>query len=383
MRTSRNRLVAVFLGIANGLFSLPCSAEKMEFTYRNSFDGSEQLAVAYVPEICKEREDNPLLVIAHPAGGTRHSCDYYYEECEARGWLLVVPDLHGRRAPGQMCWAALEAQHDLIDAVAHMQANYSVDPARIYIAGRSMGGALAATTAAKYPDLFAAAVAGQGVFDMKNFTLEYNQDWHAEFGGPYSDETRFAYERYSAISFAPNFSYVPLILWHGTHDRIVPPEQSEQLLAAIRRYNRFQPDINWLLAAPHSPINYPPAWIMDQLQYYRNVSESGKHPRFPFDLHLVTDEDKQFYWLRITPEKEHFAEVRASASNDGISILSTNATQVDVSLDRFLPQINLKRYKVETTTGPVHLSISRGDSVLFSARVERTQSGELPGTIPQ
>ena len=383
MGISRICVLAAFLGITSILFPLPCAAEKMEFTYRNSFDGSEQLAVAYVPEICKGREDNPLLVIAHPAGGTRHSCSYYYEECEARGWLLVVPDLHGRKAPGQRCWAALEAQHDLIDAAAYMQANYSVDSTRIYLAGRSMGGALTAVTAAKYPDLFAAAVAGQGIFDMESFALGYDQDWQEEFGGPYSDKTRFAYERYSAISFAPNFSYVPLILWHGTFDRIVPPEQSEQLQAAIRRHNRFQPDVNWLLAAPHTPINYPPAWIMDQLQHYRNVAEGDKHPRLPLGLHLVTDEDKQFFWLRIVPEEEHFAEVRASASNEEISILSTNAAQVDVSLDRFLPRITPGRFKVETTTGPVRLSISRGDSVLFSARVERTQSGELPVPNPE
>ena len=383
MHTSRNRLLAAFLGIANGLFALPCAAEKMEFTYRNSFDDSEQLAVAYVPEICKEREENPLLVIAHPAGGTRHSCDYYYEECEARGWLLVVPDLHGRKAPGQRCWAALEAQHDLVDAAAYMQTHYSVDPTRIYIAGRSMGGALAATTAAKYPDLFAAAVAGQGVFDMKSFGLAGQRDWQEEFGGPFSDETRFTYERYSAVSFAPNFSYVPLILWHGTLDRIVPPEQSEQLLVAIRRHNRFQPDVNWLMAAPHTPINYPPAWIMDQLQHYRNVGEGDKHPRLPLDLHLITDEDKQFFWLRIVPEEGRFAEVRASASGDEISILSTNAAQVDVSLDRFLPLMTPGRFKVETTTGPVRLSISRGDSVLFTARVERDRSGELPGPNPE
>jgi len=383
MRTSRNRLLAALLAIASGLFSLPCAAEKMEFTYRNSFDGSEQLAVAYVPEICKERKDNPLLVIAHPAGGTRHSCDYYYEECEARGWLLVVPDLHGRKTPGQRCWAALEAQHDLVDAAAYMQSHYSVDSTRIYISGRSMGGAIAAVTAAKYPDLFAAAVAGQGIFDMKNFRLEYDPDWNLELGGPYSDATRFAYERYSAISFAPNFRYVPLILWHGTLDRTAPPEQSEQLLAAIRRHNRFQPEVNWLLAAPHTPINYPPAWIMDQLQYYRNVAEGDKHPRLPLDLHLVTDEDKQFYWLRIAPEEERFAEVRVSASGEELTILGTNAAQVDVTLDRFLPRMTPGRFKVETTTGPVRLSISRGDSVLFAARVERTQFGELPGLNPE
>jgi len=360
------------------------STEEIEFTYRNSLDGSEQLAISYVPQICKERRDNPLLVLAHPAGGTRHWGTFYYEECEARGWLLVTPDLHGQRATGQRCWAALEAQHDLVDSVAHMQTHYSVDPARIYIAGRSMGGALAAVTIAKYPDLFAAAVAGQGVFDTIKFISEDSDaERQTEFGGPYSDETRFTYERHSAISFAPNFCYAPLILWHGTHDAVVPPEQSELLLTAIRQHNRFQPDVHWMLAAPHSPINYPPAWVMDQLQHYRNVSETNESPRFPLDLHLVTDEEKPFYWLHIAPEKEHFAEVRATISDGQLSILSTNATQIAISLDRFSPQMTPKRYRAETTTGSIHLSISRENTAILSTHIEKTQSGELPGAIPE
>ena len=34
-----------------------CQAEEIEFTFQNSFDKTEQLAIAYVPEICKTKEN--------------------------------------------------------------------------------------------------------------------------------------------------------------------------------------------------------------------------------------------------------------------------------------------------------------------------------------
>lgn len=371
-----------------------CAAEPVEISYTNSYDGTEQLATAFVPEICTTREDNPLIVLAHPAGGTRHSMTYYYEDCESRGWLMVIPDLHGSRADGRLSWAAIEAQHDLIDAVAYMRSHYSVDPARIYLAGRSMGGCLAAVTAAKYPDLFAAVMAGQGIYDMIAFAtredhLAMNPDWTAarteqrqqrleELGGPPSPDNRFTYERQSAISYAPNFQYVPLLLWHGTNDMIVPPEQSESLVAAIREHNRFQPDVHWMLGAPHNPLNYPPAWIMDQLQHYSSVHDWNQPPRFFPELHLVIDEAKSIFWLYITPaRKDAFAEVRASVTHGELSIQNTGASRIRVDLGELPDWLRLSTFTVETD-GPLHLSILRDDSELFAIDVEDAGSGPLP-----
>ena len=351
------------------------AAEVVEFTYTNSYDGTEQKAVAYVPEVCKQRESSPLIAVAHPGGGDRHSPSYYYAECEARGWLYVCPDLHGPDIDGRSCYAVLEAQHDMVDAVQYMREHYGVDPARIYIAGRSMGGSVAAVTAAKYPDLFAAAMGGQGIYDMRSRNAGRGYE---ALGGPYTPERRFVYERYSAVSFARNFRYVPLILWHGTNDAVVRPEQSERMVSAIRQHHRFQPDVHWLLAAPHSPINFPPAWILDQLEHYQNVDDANEVPRFFLELDLVTDEAKSFFWLHITPARsDAFAQVRASVKDDVLSIRSIEAAQVKVDLTNMPPWVTLSRYDIRSSR-PLQVTVVENGRTLFSADIHGARAGPLP-----
>jgi poly(3-hydroxybutyrate) depolymerase len=163
-------LQKIFISIVLCLLPTPiCLAGEIEFTYQNTFDHTTQKAAAFVPDVCKSGNNYPLLVVAHYMGGSRHTAREmgFYSECEARGWLLVCPELHGRRTDGSTSLVALEAQHDILDSIAFIKQKFQIDPSRIYLDGRSMGGALAAVMAAKYPDLFAAVVAGQGIYDLE------------------------------------------------------------------------------------------------------------------------------------------------------------------------------------------------------------------------
>ncbi|NOZ20411.1 MAG: prolyl oligopeptidase family serine peptidase, partial [Planctomycetes bacterium] len=76
-----------------------------------------------------------------------------------RGWLLVLPNFRGPNLPKnpkapEAC-ASIPAQHDVIDSVNYMIANFNVDKKRIYLTGGSGGGHMAHMMAAKYPDLWA------------------------------------------------------------------------------------------------------------------------------------------------------------------------------------------------------------------------------------
>ncbi len=51
-----------------------------------------------------------------------------------------------------------------------------------------MGGMLSAVMASKYPDVFAAAMAGQGIYDL---IAQMGGQSNEEMGGPYSEATRF------------------------------------------------------------------------------------------------------------------------------------------------------------------------------------------------
>ncbi|MBT4100412.1 MAG: prolyl oligopeptidase family serine peptidase [Gemmatimonadetes bacterium] len=372
--------------------SVSTQAEQIEFSFTNSHDGTQQLAFAIVPDSLESDDRRPLLVLAHHAWGTRHSQAYYYNEIERRGWLLVVPELHGRHTDGRFSMAALEAQHDLIDAMEYMQAHYPVDSTRVYLAGRSMGGMLSAVTAAKYPGRFAAVVSGQGIYDVESWRkrsaptalsskvgqlrLLADSLLTQEVGGAPSPMTEYAYRRQSAATYVPNFQYVPTIFWHGTLDEIVPPQQTESLVAAIQAHDRFQPDPHWLQGASHLPLNLPASWVLDQLQHHQRIGLDGQGERFYPQLHLVTDEAKRILWLTIGPVVgEVFAEVQVSLTHDTLAVTTRDTEAVTIHLDRIPERVRFSQYTIEADR-QVRVSVVMGDSVLFTATADQA-AGDL------
>lgn len=359
-------------------------AGEIEFEYVNTFDNTKQKAVAYIPETYSAGTPHPLLLVAHYMGGNRFTAGRqgYYSACEKINWLLVCPELHGRNTGGETSLAAIEAQHDMIGALRYMQENYHVDTSRIYLAGRSMGGMLTQVMAAKYPDLFASVVAGQGISDLKrwlNTTIPRLREQALEETGTYGPKTRFDFERRSSITFARNFRYVPLLLWHGTNDTWVPAEQTVLLHEAIKQHHPFQPDVFWLVGAAHAPKNFSVEWVCDRFTYYQNVPELGMeipHRFFP-ELDLITDEAKWFFWLYIEPAQiSTFGEVQAALQDSILTVTANNITKIKIDLERIPAQYVPEHYHLLDTWKGI-IEIRRGDKILQTINPQETVKGKL------
>lgn len=318
-------------------------AKDFEFQFTNSLDHTPQLAAGFVPDGHDGKRPLPLLVEAHYMGGDRNTAKSqgFNAECQRRGWLLVSPELHGDRAPGPFSMAALPAQRDILDAIDYMKQNYPVDSSRIYLDGRSMGGMMAMLMAAKHPELFAAVMAGQGVSDVKTFMEQTVcagvRDGVAKELPPFGPDSFFEYARRSAVNYAPNFQYVPFMLWHGTNDTWVPPAQSQDLHDAIKRHNRYQPEVFWLVGAPHCADNYTPEWICGKLQYFQNNPEAGMSvsTRFYPKLEFVADEPLDFFWLHFEPAApKQFCRVKAGIENGKLTITAENVKTLAVLADK-------------------------------------------------
>ncbi len=377
------RMVACFLCLM--LAGVAASGEK-EVTFTSSYDGSRQPAAVYIPESYRETDGQtrPLLVVAHYMSGNRLTAGKsgYYEECEKRGWLLICPELHGNRTAGATSLAAIPAQHDIVDAVAFMKQHYTVDETRVYLVGRSMGGMLALVAAAKYPDSFAAVVAGQSITDLARWTRENSSLRplvEAECGG-FSAETVFEYRRRSAQEYARNLAYVPLILWHGTGDKTVLPDHSERLAEEVRKYNRYLGPVCWLIGAGHNGQNYTPAWECDRLQYYQNTADGRNGAGRNHDaLSLVTDEAKEIFWLEIVPaNKGAFAGVTVSLEADPLVMKAENSAVISIDLDKARPAVVPSRYDICSDT-PVCVRLKRRQKVL----AEVTITGRAQGSFPR
>ncbi|MBD3239641.1 MAG: prolyl oligopeptidase family serine peptidase [Chitinivibrionales bacterium] len=380
-------LAALLLGAScrNGGSGEPAGAgQEIEFTYRNSFNGTQQRAAGYVPAAAGSGEPLPLLVYAHWFGGNRMAARDagYYEECAARGWLCACPQLHGEKTVDRQAWGSRESQHDLIDVIEYMRRHYRVDSTRIYLAGRSMGGMAAQLMAAKHPDVFAAVVAGQGISDLDAWFAWGTslQSFVEQFGvrKPYVEENAFAYARRSSVHYGPNFRYVPLYLWHGTNDQIVPVGQTEALYDTITRYSRWHPEPFWFVAAPHGGAAMPASWVCDRLSPHYRMSESGHKVagRFYPELTLVTDEDKEFFWLGLhRADTSDFGRISAALEGDSLIVVASNLDTVTVYTDRLAAGRGVRAFRAEFEGADGVIALAHAAGVLRQVAVGRRKSG--------
>lgn len=139
-------------------------------SYNSSVDGETMNALIYVPTDLDPSEGPvPLVVHLHGGGGLGSLRPSLIDEFESRRWIGIAPD--GRRWGlfGEGCgWRTSAAyvdspdpnvgpgEQDIFDAISWAQANYNIDPDRIYLLGFSMGGRGTYAIGLKNPDFFAA-----------------------------------------------------------------------------------------------------------------------------------------------------------------------------------------------------------------------------------
>ncbi|QLQ05327.1 MAG: prolyl oligopeptidase family serine peptidase [Anaerolineae bacterium] len=158
-------------------------------------------------------------------------------EANLRGWLLAAPRCTAKTPPlGVGAPRRSRAQRDLIDTINYVKQHYAVDESRIYLMGFSMGGQTAMIGAAKYPDVFAAAVEYTGFSSLNDWYTE-SEAWRQtdianECGGTPAAQP-FEYARRSPQRYALGFKQMPLAIVHGTLDTKVLPHHAQQMYGAV------------------------------------------------------------------------------------------------------------------------------------------------------
>jgi poly(3-hydroxybutyrate) depolymerase len=102
-------------------------------------------------------------------------------------------------------------------------AGYRIDPAQVYVAGMSAGGAMAAVMAATYPDLFAAVGIHSGL------AVGAARSLPEAFRAMQGDSAVAPTERTSATR-QPGTRAVPVIVFHGDRDQTVNPRNADRVL---------------------------------------------------------------------------------------------------------------------------------------------------------
>ena len=111
-----------------------------------------------------------------------------------------------------------------------------MDPKRLAIRGGSAGGFTTLAALARDDTPFAAGADHFGVADLEALALEthkFESRYLDGLIGPYP-EARDVYVERSPITHVERFT-TPLIVLQGDEDAIVPPNQSEMIVEALRR----------------------------------------------------------------------------------------------------------------------------------------------------
>jgi poly(hydroxyalkanoate) depolymerase family esterase len=175
----------------------------------------------------------PLVVMLHGcrqdpadfAAGTR-----MHARGPGRGCFVLYPG-QDRQANGLGCWNWFEELHQrrgagepsiLAEMIAKVVADHRIDRRRVYVAGLSAGGAMAAILATTHPELFAAVGIHSGLPHAAASNLA--SAVVAMRGGPARARARRAEPA----------AVVPTIVFHGDEDRTVHPGNGEELIARTR-----------------------------------------------------------------------------------------------------------------------------------------------------
>lgn len=121
---------------------------------------------------------------------------------QERGALVMTPE--GRGPDG---WYHDEAEYDVFEAWADVAARYAIDWEHVTLGGYSMGGFGTYRMASLYPDLFGAGFSTVGPAD------------ESILGGPTGGDIE---DDYNNLRIAENLRNVPLLMWHGANDELVP-----------------------------------------------------------------------------------------------------------------------------------------------------------------
>lgn len=209
-------------------------------------DGGEVFGLYYAPqnEVYESVGKPPLMVLVHggPTSQRGASFDGMAQFFCSRGWGVLQVNYRGSTGYGRAYREMLRGNwgiHDVQDSVSgakYLIDDDQVDENKIVILGGSAGGFTVLKALEDYPGFFKAGVCLYGVanqFTLVAETHKFEERYSESLLGPLPESAAIYRER-SPIFFADKIKD-PIAVFQGEDDKVVPKNQSEEIVAALRQ----------------------------------------------------------------------------------------------------------------------------------------------------
>ena len=186
----------------------------------------------------------PLVVVVHggPTGAASPVLSLAVQYWTSRGFAVADVDYRGSTGYGRRYRDALQGRwgvadvDDVVACVAWLAEQGRVDPERCVIRGGSAGGYTTLAALTFQSGVFAAGASHYGVADLAALAADTHSFESRYLDGlvapwPSGEAT---YTERSPIHHVDRLD-TPLAVFQGDEDRVVPPEQAEMVVAALRQ----------------------------------------------------------------------------------------------------------------------------------------------------
>jgi dipeptidyl aminopeptidase/acylaminoacyl peptidase len=218
--------------------------ESVEFPTEN---GVTAHAFYYAPRnrdyIGPSEERPPLIVVSHggPTGAASTMLSWAIQYWTSRGIAVLNVNYGGSSGYGRAYRQRLNGQwgvvdlDDCVNGARRLVGIGAVDGNRLAIRGGSAGG-YTTLCALTFRNIFRAGASYFGISDLETFvkdTHKFESHYLDRLIGPYP-ERKDLYKERSPIHFIDRIS-CPMIIFQGLEDKVVPPNQAELMVEALRK----------------------------------------------------------------------------------------------------------------------------------------------------
>ena len=211
-----------------------------------SAEGDEVHGLFYAPRSHRFRSPGrpPLIVQVHggPTGQSRSSYSPGVQFFTTRGYAVLQVNYRGSTGYGRVYRNKLRGHWGLYDTddsvcgARHLANQGLVDGDRMVIAGGSAGGYTVLQALIRYPGTFKAGLCSFGVtnlFTLASDTHKFERHYLDSMIGPLP-QMAHRYRERSPV-FAADRIVDPVAVFQGEEDRVVPRDQAEAIVEALRR----------------------------------------------------------------------------------------------------------------------------------------------------